>query len=186
MNVTIRIATEADAAFVHDVYGYYVTNSNATFSAENPDVESYRHKILHTLETYPFYLCEVDGTPYGFAYGAQIRPHEAYRWDVEATIYLKPDAPRRTGLGTALYTQLLVALQAQGFKTVYGVITDQNLPSIALHKAMGFTEAGHFTNMGYKHGQWLGVVWMQKNLGTFDGIPEEPIPFQTWRQTNLQ
>ncbi|HNW85447.1 MAG TPA: N-acetyltransferase family protein [Candidatus Limiplasma sp.] len=184
MGMNIRIATEADATFVHDVYGYYVANSNATFSAENPDVESYRLKILHTLETYPFFICEVDGVPVGFAYGAQIRPHEAYRWDVEATIYLKPDAPRRTGLGSALYTKLLDALQAQGFKTVYGVITDQNTPSLALHRALGFAEAGRFANMGYKHGQWLGVVWMQKNLGSFDGVPEEPIPYRLWRQNH--
>ena len=180
MNVEIRVATEADAAFVHDVYGHYVDYSTATFSTENPDVESYRAKIVHTLEMYPFYICEVDGNPIGFAYGAQIRPHEAYKWDVEATIYLTPDAPRRTGLGKTLYQKLLDTLTAQGFKTVYGVITDQNEPSLAMHLAMGFTQAGHFHNMGYKHGQWLGVVWMQKNIGSFEGVPEQPITFWAW------
>ena len=182
MGLIIRIATEADATFVHDVYGHYVYHSNATFSTENPDVESYREKIRHTLEIYPFYICEVDGTPCGFAYGAQIRPHEAYKWDVEATIYLAPDAPRRKGIGSAMYLKLLDTLQGQGFKTVYGVITDQNEPSLALHRALGFVEAGHFRNMGYKNGQWLGVIWMQKNLGTFEGIPAEPTPFCVWRE----
>lgn len=184
MAYTIRVATGADAAFVHDVYGHYVYHSNATFSTENPDVESYRQKILHTLEMYPFYICEADGEPCGFAYGAQIRPHEAYKWDVEATIYLAPDAPRRTGLGSTLYQKLLDTLQKQGFKTVYGVITDTNEPSLALHQAMGFVEAGHFRNMGYKNGQWLGVIWMQKNIGGFDGVPAEPMPFLEWNKGN--
>ena len=183
---TIRIATEADAPFVHDVYGYYVYHSNTTFSTENPGVESYREKIRHTLERYPFYLCEVDGAPCGFAYGAQIRPHEAYRWDVEATIYLAPDAPRRQGLGSTLYCKLLNTLQAQGYKTVYGVITDSNEPSLALHRALGFAQAGHFANMGYKNGQWHGVIWMQKNLGTFEGVPVDPIPFSTWRLAHAE
>jgi len=177
MSRTIRLATEADAAFVHDVYGHYVAHSNATFSTVNPDVESYRQKIIHTLAVYPFYICEVDGQPVAFAYGAQIRPHEAYQWDVEATIYLAPDAPRRQGIATALYRQLLDTLQAQGFKTVYGVITDCNEPSLALHRALGFVQAGHFMNMGYKNGQWLGVIWMQINIGSFEGEPTQPTPF---------
>lgn len=184
MQVNIRPATEADAPFVHDVYGYYVHHSNATFSMENPSVESYREKILHTMETHPFYLCELDGQPCGFAYGAQIRPHEAYRWDVEATIYLSPDTPRRTGLGTSLYRRLLDTLAAQGYKNVYGVITDQNEPSLALHRALGFSEAGRFPNMGYKNGQWLGVVWMHLALGSFEGIPAEPVPFSVWQQAH--
>ena len=183
MDVTIRIATEADAAFVHDVYGYYVYHSNATFSTENPDVDSYRAKIAHTLEVYPFYICEVDGVPKGFAYGAQLRPHEAYQWDVEATIYLAPDAPKRKGLATQLYQRLLDTLTQQGFKSVYGVITDVNEASLALHRAMGFTQAGHFSNMGYKNGQWLGVIWMQKTIGSFNDTPRQPIPFRVWRST---
>jgi len=183
MKKQIRIATEKDATFVHDVYGHYVYHSNATFSTENPSVDAYAEKIRHTLEMYPFYICEVDGQPCGFAYGAQIRPHEAYRWDVEATIYLSPDAPRRTGLGSALYLALLDTLEKQGFKTVYGVITDQNEPSLALHRALGFQQAGHFTNMGYKNGQWLGVIWMQRDFGDFTGVPANPIPFATYRSS---
>ncbi len=180
MQITIRIASGADATFVHDVYGHYVYHSNATFSTENPDVASYWEKITHTLERYPFFICEVDGVPVGFAYGAQIRPHEAYQWNVEATIYLKPDAPKRKGIGKALYTKLINTLREQGFITVYGVITDQNEPSLAMHRAMGFFEAGHFRNMGYKNGQWLGVIWMQLNLGDFNSAPKEPVSFAHW------
>lgn len=180
-NVTIRTAILADASFVHDVYGYFVDHSNATFSTENPDLEHYRQKITQTLGKYPFYILETMGVPCGFAYGGPIRPHEAYQWDVEATIYLSPETPRRQGLGRTLYAALLDTLTRQGFKTVYGVITDQNEPSLALHRAMGFTEAGHFRNMGYKNGQWLGVIWMQKTLGAFDNPPNDPIPFSQWQ-----
>ena len=183
MNLSIRVATEADARFVHDVYGHFVDHSNATFSTENPSVDAYREKIRHTLERYPFYICEAEGVPCGFAYGAQIRPHEAYQWDVEGTIYLALDAPKRVGIGTRLYQALIDTLQAQGYKTVYGVITDLNEPSLALHRAMGFHEAGHFRNMGYKNGQWLGVVWMQRDIGSFDDNPQPPIPFAQWQNS---
>ncbi len=186
MEIQIRVANENDAQFVHDVYGYYVYNGNVTFSTQNPDVESYRKKILHTLETYPFYICEVDGKSVGFAYGGQIRPHDAYRWGVEGTVYLAADAPKRMGLGRALYGKLLDTLQEQGFQTVYGVITENNEPSLALHRAMGFTQTGHFLRMGYKNGSWLGVIWMQKEIGTFEAHPKEPVPFPEWKRNQAK
>ena len=178
MDFHIRVATADDAQAVHDIYGYFVEHTAVTFTEINPDVAAYQEKIRRTLETYPFLIAEsADGMVLGFAYGAQIRPHDAYLWDVEATIYLAPDAPKRQGIAAALYQKLMDKLRRQGFKTVYGVITDDNEPSLALHRALGFREAGRFDNMGYKHGAWHGVVWMEKRLGKFDDAPERPIPF---------
>ena len=177
INTKIRIANVKDAGFVHDVYGYYVENTNATFSTQNPPVEAYAEKIIKTLKTYPFYILELDGEPLGFAYAGQIRPHEAYQWTAEATIYLAPDAPKRKGLGRQLYQTLLDALQAQGIQTVFGVITATNEPSIRMHRKMGFTEVGRFLRMGNKNGEWLDVVWMQKSLAVLAGNPQPPVRF---------
>jgi len=46
MEVKIRMATEKDAQAVHDIYGAYVPLDYVTFTVENPDVESYRQKII--------------------------------------------------------------------------------------------------------------------------------------------
>ena len=169
-----------DAPFVHDVYGYYVENTSVTFSTENPPVESYAQKIRHTLETYPFLILEADGAPVGFAYASQIRPHEAYRWTAEATIYLAPDAPRRKGLGRLLYGELLRLLREQGFQTAFGVITATNEPSLRMHERMGFSKAGVFKRMGNKRGEWLDVVWMEKTLLTLPDMPKSPTPFSAF------
>jgi L-amino acid N-acyltransferase YncA len=177
MTTQIRIATENDAAFVHDVYGYYVEHTSVTFSTENPPVESYAQKIRHTLEAYPFLILEADGVPVGFAYASQIRPHEAYRWTAEATIYLAPDTPRRKGLGRLLYEELLCILKQQGIQTVFGVITATNEPSLRMHDRMGFSRAGVFKRMGNKRGEWLDVVWMEKTLVNLPDRPEPPTPF---------
>ncbi|MBE0600188.1 MAG: N-acetyltransferase [Firmicutes bacterium] len=177
MNTTIRTATKADAQFVHDVYGYYVENTDVTFTTENPSVEAYAQKILHTLERYPFYVLEADGAACGFAYAGQIRPHEAYRWTAEATVYLSPDAPKRKGLGRVLYAQLLDTLRKQGIQTAFGVITATNEPSLRMHWSMGFEEVGRFRRMGNKNGQWLDVVWMQKTLNVLADSAEPPVPF---------
>ena len=185
MKAQIRIAEKADAQFVHDVYGYYVEHTNVTFTTENPSVEAYAEKIETALVRYPFYILETDGAPCGFAYAGQIRPHEAYQWTAEGTVYLSPDAPKRMGLGRMLYQRLLDTLQEQGIQTVFGVITATNEPSIRMHLSMGFEEVGRFKRMGNKNGEWLDVVWMQKTLSTLNANPDNPIPFYIWRKRNI-
>ena len=177
MEMNIRTALKSDAQFVHDVYGYYVAHTNVTFTTENPLVEAYEEKIEHTLKRYPFYILEADGAACGFAYAGQIRPHEAYQWTAEGTVYLSPDAPKRMGLGRVLYQQLLDTLQAMGIQTVFGVITSTNEPSLRMHLRMGFEEVGRFKRMGNKSGAWLDVVWMQKTLNTLADEAAPPIPF---------
>lgn len=182
MNTGIRIATKADAAFVHDAYGYYVEHTDITFSTENPSVEEYEAKIEKTLEIYPFYILEADGVPCGFTYASKFRPHDAYQWVAEGTICLAPDAPRRRGLGTMLYQKLLDTLKAQGFQAIFGVITSTNKPSIQMHLAMGFENGGLFKRMGNKCGQWLDIVYMHKTLNVLPDSATPPVSFAVWRE----
>ena len=107
---------------------------------------------------YPFLVAECDGKVIGFTYGSQLRPHDAYQWDVETTICLAPDTPRRCGIGSSLYQKILEMLKKQGFRSVFGVIVESNEPGLALHRSLGFYEAAHFEHMGYKRGMWHGII----------------------------
>ena len=176
MKYQIRLATKDDAQAVHDIYGAYVPLDYVTFTVDNPDVEAYRQKIMNTLEKYPFLVAEdEDGKILGYAYGSPLRPHDAYQWNVEWTIVLAPDAPRRQGIASALYKEFAGILEKQGYRYVYGVLVDTNEASIALHKSLGFSEVGHFENAGFKLGAWRGIRWMVKQIGTFEGEPEKPL-----------
>lgn len=178
MEYNIRIAEKKDAKDIHDIYEYYVDNTNITFSIENETIEQYEQKIEETKKVYPFIVAESNGEILGFAYGGQLRHHDAYRYAVEATIYLSPDAPKRCGIGSELYKKLMDILSKQGFKLVYGVITDSNKPSIELHKALGFKEVGRFEKIGYKNNMWHGIVWMEKVIGTREIGENNIIPFK--------
>ena len=176
MKYTIRMATEKDALAVHDIYGAYVPLDYVTFTVENPDVESYRKKIVTTLEKYPFVVAEDEnGKILGYACGSPLRPHDAYQWNVEWTIMIAPDAPKRQGIATALYNEFARILAKQGYRYIYGVLVDTNEASIALHKALGFKQVGHFENAGFKLGQWRGIVWYVKQIGNSDEAPHTPL-----------
>lgn len=179
---SIRIAEEKDAKEIHDIYDYFVKNTAVTFSTENPSIEEYKKQIAETKKIYPYFVAQdSSGKILGFIYGHQLRPHESYKWNVESTVYLSPDAPKRCGIGTALYKKFMETLSRQGFKYVYGVITSENKISVSMHKKLGFKEIGNFPNAGNKNGKWYGILWMQMQLGEISENPKEPIPFSEFK-----
>ena len=176
MEILYRKAVIWDAEEIREIYQHYVDHTSATFATGKVSREEYEEKIQ--AASYPFWVAEKNGKILGFAYAAQLRSKEAYIWDVELTIYLHSLAPVRCGIGHDLYERLLAEIEKLGFRNAYGVITEGNLGSLAFHERFGFQEVACFPKMGYKHGAWHDVVWMHKSFGSFEGIPELPIPFQ--------
>lgn len=171
MTYTIRDATVDDASYIRDIYGYYVDNSYVTFTEVNPSLEEYESSIIKTLQDYPYIVaCDNSDKVIGMAYGGRLRHHDAYRYAVETTIYLAKDAPRASGIGGALYQELENRLKAMGYVFMYGVITDDNDASIKFHEALGFECVGHFSNVGYKFGNWKGIVWYRKQINSLESV----------------
>ena len=48
------------------------------------------------------------------------------------------------------------------FAIAQTVIDASQAPSVGLHAKFGFVQCGHFREVGFKFGQWLDVVYMQK------------------------
>ena len=174
MDYIIREALPSDAKAIHDIYGYYVANTYITFTENNPDISEYEKSIVNTKKEYPYIVaCDMSNKVIGMAYAGRIRHHDAYRYSVEATIYLSNDAPKKQGIGKKLYQELENRLAAMGYKFMYGVITDDNEASIRFHEALGFEKVGHFTDIGYKFGTWKGIVWYRKQIGSLSDMPQK-------------
>ena len=131
MNIRLRIATPQDAQLIHDTYGHYVLTSTATFNEVNSSVEARAEEIRSQLELYPWLIAEDETGRYlGYACAEAFRPQTGYRYFAELTIFLAPDAPRRSGIGRRLYQALLPCLARQGFRQVVAVITSTNEGSL--------------------------------------------------------
>lgn len=174
----IRPAETADASAIAAIYGYYVRETCITFICAEPSAAHYAAQIGEGK--YPFLVAEEAGEVIGFAYAAAFRPHDAYRWDVELTIYLRPGREGK-GIGSRLMSSLLDDLTHLGYLNAYSCITVPNEPSVALHRRFGFEELGVFPATGYKHGQWHSVMWMSKTLGQLANPPAEPRAYRTKR-----
>ncbi len=175
MNITIRSATPDDAAHLLETYTHYILHTTATFHETPKTLEDYRRQIVVISASYPFFVAEADGRFIGFANAEPFRPQSGYRYTVELTIYLHPDAPRHSGVGRLLYQRLLDELTARGFVNALGCISSENEASLAFHRAMGFEQMAVFSNVAFKHGRWLSAVWMYKRLAGTDEPPGEPV-----------
>jgi phosphinothricin acetyltransferase len=157
--VSIRMAQPDDSQAVLGIYAPYVTDTAITFVSKLPTVDEIRTKMVDIEKRYPYLVCTIGDNIVGFAYANQARPHEAYAWNAELSVYIDPNYHGR-GIATALYTALFQILKAQGFWNLYAVITLPNAASIALHKHFGFRELAIHENDGYKMGEWRDVLWM--------------------------
>ena len=162
----VRPSTPADLASIRDIYAHAVTHGTGTFELEAPDVaEMARRRDDVLSKGLPWLVAEAQGRVLGYAYANHFRPRPAYRFSVEDSVYLHPDAQGR-GVGRALLAELMARCQAAGARQMLAVIGDSaNHASIGVHRALGFEHCGLLRSVGWKFGRWLDVVLMQRALG---------------------
>jgi len=162
--VMVRDGTLADATACAAIYAPYVTDTAISFELEPPTVEEVAVRIEAALRDHAWLVAEQDGRVVGYAYAGPFKSRPAYRWSCEVSVYLERER-RRTGLGRTLYTALFDRLTERGFRTAVAGMTLPNDASAGLHRAMGFEPVGVYREIGFKHGAWRDVAWMQRTLG---------------------
>ena len=172
---SIRLAVAGDAAAVAGVCRPFGDSTVISFETEPPDERQMRGRILETLETYPWLVCECDGAVVGYAYATKHRVRAAYRWSVDTAVYIDA-AHHRRGIGRGLYASLCTILARQGYVNAYAGITLPNPASVGLHEAVGFQPVGVYRQVGHKLGAWHDVGWWQLALRERSREPEEPTP----------
>jgi L-amino acid N-acyltransferase YncA len=171
--ISIRDAAPEDIPAIARIYAHAVRHGTASFELEPPDeAEMLRRQRALLDGGFPYIVAEQDGAVMGYAYAALYRTRPAYRFTVENSIYVAPDAHRR-GIGRLLLDALIVRCTDLGFRQMIAVIGDSTgqAASIALHAAAGFRTVGTLDAVGHKHGRWLDSVYMQRPLGAGADAP---------------
>ncbi|MEV0732690.1 N-acetyltransferase family protein [Polymorphospora sp. NPDC050346] len=162
---TIRPATSADLTAVAEIMKHYVEQTVATFTETPPTAGEWSR--LHgdlAARGLPFLVAQAGGDVVGFAYAGPWRPKSAYRHTVEDTVYLAPTATGH-GIGKALLSELVSRATAAGCRQMIAVIADTGDPSsAALHRRLGFVDAGRLRAVGFKHGRWIDTLLLQREL----------------------
>lgn len=164
--VQVRSATPEDAFAIAAIYAPHVLRGTASFEVEAPDAEEILQRRAAILELgLPYLVAEIDGEIAGYAYASRFRPRAAYRFTAENSVYVAELFQRR-GVARLLMQQLMELCAKAGIREMIAVIADPSisLPSVTLHRSLGFREIGVLHGVGEKFGRALDVLMMQKSL----------------------
>ena len=167
--ILVRDATEADMGIIQAIYAHHVLNGLATFEEVPPSVEQMLARRASVLEAgLPYLAAEIEGRIVGYSYATAYRPRPAYRYTIEDSVYVA-DGLGAQGIGTVLLRALIDRCETGPWRQMLAIIGDRsNSGSIALHRRLGFELIGTLRSVGFKLGQWVDTVLMQRALGAGD------------------
>lgn len=174
----LRDAAPADLPQLLAIYAHHVRHGLGSFEESPPDLDEFarRHAEVRARGL-PYLVAEQEGRVLAYAYAGPFRTRSAYRYTVEDSIYVAPDATGR-GFGRRLLSELIARCERLELRQMVAVIGDSaNRPSIALHAALGFRQAAVLEAIGFKLGRWVDSVLMQRALGAgATTLPARPFP----------
>ena len=164
--LSVRDARREDFVKIQHIYAHHVLHGTATFEEVPPTVAEMQTRYDNVLALgAPYLVAELAGQVVGYCYASLYRPRIAYRYTIEDSIYLASDAHGK-GVGRALLDTLIVRCEQGPWRQIIAVIAgSDNAASIGLHRSMGFEHVGTQAATGFKFGQWIDVVFMQRALG---------------------
>jgi L-amino acid N-acyltransferase YncA len=175
-NIVVRPSTEADVPAMIAIYSHHVQYGLGEYDMEplHPDDIKRRRKSM-LKRRLPHIVAELDGMIVGYAYAVPFRKRPAYRYTVKHSIYVHQDY-LHCGVGRRLLPALIEACATAGYRQMIAYIDRANLPSIELHGAHDFRQAGLLLSVGFKFGRWTDTILMQRALGPGASVPPADRP----------
>jgi L-amino acid N-acyltransferase YncA len=171
----IRPASESDLTAINDIYNHYVLHSTCTYQEEPERLEDRQRWFNHHGDKHPVIVAAAgDGRVVGWGSLSAYHERSAYRRTVENAVYVHHEHHRQ-GIGSLLLQELIVRAGNLGHHVIIALIDGEQTSSVALHARFHFEKVGHLTQVGFKFGRWLDVIYMELRLDTPEHNPSRPM-----------
>ncbi len=164
MSIVIRDAAEADLPAILAIHNHHIAHTTSIWRTREVDLAERRDWFAERrAKGFPVLVAERDGQFLGYASYGPFRAGDGYDGTVENSVYVAEEAQGQ-GVARAIMEVLLARAVADGRHTMMAGIGLPNGPSVALHRKLGFVEAGFLKGIGRKFGRRLDLMLMQKPL----------------------
>ncbi len=159
-DISIRLATIADAEAILEIYNHEVVHTVATFDLVARSLDEQRQWLAARSGAFAAIVATSDNVVMGFGSLSPYKERPAYRTSVEDSVYVHTSHQGR-GIGKLLVAELLNVARVSGFHAVFARITASSTASRGLHSSCGFHLVGIEQEVGRKFNRWLDVALMQ-------------------------
>lgn len=161
MSFLIRSYRHEDAQAVMEIINDFILHTSHNYDYEPKTLEQVEQLFGEKIKDgYPILVGEVDNEIAGYATFGRFRAKPGYDKTIEHSIYLNKKAQSK-GLGTAMMRQLIAIAGENGYHVMIAGMDSENVGSYQFHERLGFKEVARFSEVGYKFGKWLNLVFMQ-------------------------
>lgn len=175
----IRTATEEDIPELLAIYNDVILTTTAIYSEEPVSLENRLAWFKERVgQGFPVLVAVEGDAVVGFSSFGGFRASPGYKATVELSVHVHVDL-RGRGVGRSLVKALFPYAAAAGKHVMIAVIDAENEASIHLHESLGFRQAGHFQEVGFKFGRWLDLVFLQRPVDQRTVLPDGPATLAT-------
>ena len=159
----IRDATRTYLPEILAIYNHVIATSNAVYTETAATLDDRRAWLAaRRAATFPCWLPTMPASSVSRVLATSGRgPVMRLRSSIR---FMCARRRHRRGVGTALVGRLIDEAQRRGKHVMIGGVDAANAASIAMHRKLGFTEAGCLREVARKFGRWLDLVLMQRML----------------------
>lgn len=156
---------------VLDIFNHAILHSNALYEYKPKTLAEIKFWFEHKSKSkFPVIgLIDANDTLLGFGSYGYFRPHAAFLYTIEHSIYIQQNHQGK-GYGKLLLQALIDSARHSQFHTMIAGIDSTNTASIALHQKFGFQYSGTIQQAGYKFDRWLDLVFYQLLLSTTESV----------------
>jgi len=161
---TTRLATEADAEAIAEIYNQGIEDAIATFETTPRTAADIVALMREKGDRYPTVVVEHGGRIVAWAGATTYRARAAYVGVADHSVYVDR-AWRGRGAGRAALEALVPEYERRGFWKLSSRIFADNAASVALHERCGFRVVGVYRRHGRLHGVWKDCVVVERLIG---------------------
>ncbi|MBW2961039.1 GNAT family N-acetyltransferase [Mesonia aestuariivivens] len=163
-DILIRQATIEDLPSILEIYNYHIQHTTVIYHYYQRSLAELKTWFkLQLKNNFPIIVAEFKGYVAGYGTYARFRPHDAYLYCIEHSVYVTPEMQGK-GIGKKLILELIDLAKKENYHTMVAGIDAENKFSIEFHQKLGFEKVGYLKQVGYKFDRWLDLVFLQLQL----------------------
>jgi len=161
--LTIRPATDADAAAICLIYNQGIEDRVATLETELRTPAERLEWLAARGPRHPVMVAADAGAVVGWASLNRFNPRPAYDHVADLSVYVERGW-RGRGVGRVLLERAIEAAREIGYHKMVLAAFPTNGAGMALYERMGFSRVGVYREQGRLDGRWVDVIVMERLL----------------------